>query len=133
MDTRFRFCYMYTAAFCIRRFIIALFTIALSTYVSYMLIVSLLLQLITLSVYLKVKPFVTKGLNYIETITESMICLSVYYMMSFTYWINDTRLRYNLGFSLMYFIIIVICFNLAIIIIMLYYDLKKKWEKYKYD
>jgi len=79
--------YMYTLLFCIRRYIIGVMTIFLNSFVVFNIIVYFALQIGTISMYLHFKPMLTKFLNRIEIMNETLIFISVYFMMIFTNWI----------------------------------------------
>jgi len=78
--------YVFTSLFCIRRYIIAFLTIFMNSYVALNIVVYILLQLGTISMFLHFKPMLTKMMNYTEIINEGVILASVYYMMIFTNW-----------------------------------------------
>jgi len=61
----------------------------------------------------------TKLMNYNEIMNEILILITVYFMMIFTNWIQNVELRYNIGWSLIQFIIAITFFNFAIITFLL--------------
>ena len=79
--------YVYTSLFCIRRYIIALLTIFMNSYVALNIVGYIILQLCSISLFLHFKPMLTKMMNYTEIINEVLIFASVYFMMIFTNWI----------------------------------------------
>jgi len=85
---------MYTLLFCIRRYIIGIMVVFLNSFVAINIIVYIVLQLGTISLFLHYKPMLSKLMNCTEIMNEVLIYISVYFMMIFTNWIHNVELRY---------------------------------------
>ena len=92
----------------------------------------MVLQLGTLSIFLRFRPLLSKFMNYTEIMNEVFIFISVYYMMIFTNWIHNIELRYHLGFSLIHCLSIVTFLNLVIIAVCLIIAVNWTYIKWKY-
>jgi len=75
----------------------------------------------------------TKAMNYTEIINEGLVFVTVYFMMFFTNWMQDIELRYELGFRLIYCIIIIVGLNIVIIATCMSIDVYWKCKKIRHD
>ena len=79
-----------TALFCIKRLIYALVTVYLGEHIVPNVYTYTFIPLFSIGFNLKNRPMISKLLNFMENINESIIYFSGYFILIFTQWVCDS-------------------------------------------
>ena len=115
--------YIYMPLFCIHRYIISFMEVFLNSFVQFNIFINILLELGVVILYLKYSPMKMKSMNNQEIMNASVILVTAYFIMMFTNFVPDPEIRYNLGFSIMYDLIIFFCVTFGYILYKMVYAL----------
>ena len=82
------------------------------------------------------KPYSLPSVNKIELLNETLTLLSTYALFLFTDFVPDAEVRYQNGWGLIFFTLIIVVSNLYVLILQSIRDItrksKHKYQKYNY-